>query len=160
MKIAVFPGSFDPITNGHLDVLTRVAPIFDAVVVAVLQNVNKRPLFTLEERLAMIRAAVQGLPTVRVDSFAGLLVDFARDVGAVAVIRGIRSAGDCTMEVQMANMNRRLQPQLTTLLVPAAAEYAFVSSSLVKEVAGHGSDVTGLVPSSVGLALSAKFGPA
>jgi pantetheine-phosphate adenylyltransferase len=158
MKTAIYPGSFDPMTNGHLDVLERAARAFDEVVVAVLNNPSKQPLFTVEERVRLIREVVADYPNVTVDHFQGLLVDYARLRQADAVVRGLREVGDFENELKMAQMNRHLNPDLVTVFIPTASQYAFVSSSLVKEVAAHGGDIGALVPSPVAAALTAKFG--
>ncbi len=148
MRRAVCPGSFDPLTVGHLDVLTRAAGLFDEVVVAVLVNESKSSLFTVEERLQMLEQGVADLTNVSVDTFAGLLVDFCRDRGATVIVKGVRSVVDLGYEVQMAHMNERLAG-VQTVLVPTAPDLSFVASSLVKEVARFGGDVSGLVPSYV-----------
>jgi len=148
VRRAVCPGSFDPLTVGHLDVLTRAAGLFDEVVVAVLVNESKSSLFTVEERLQMLEQGVADLTNVSVDTFAGLLVDFCRDRGATVIVKGVRSVVDLGYEVQMAHMNERLAG-VQTVLVPTAPDLSFVASSLVKEVARFGGDVSGLVPSYV-----------
>ncbi|MBA2772769.1 MAG: pantetheine-phosphate adenylyltransferase [Nocardioidaceae bacterium] len=148
MRRAVCPGSFDPLTVGHLDVLARAAGLFDEVVVAVLVNESKSSLFNVEERLEMLRRGVADLPNVSVDSFEGLLVDFCRDHDVTAIVKGVRSAVDLGYEVQMAHMNERLAA-VQTVLLPTAPDLSFVASSLVKEVARFGGDVSGLVPSFV-----------
>ena len=146
MRIAVFPGSFDPLTNGHLDIIRQASPLFDSLVVAVAHNSGKTPLFSMEERTSLIRESVRAFPNVTVDSFAGLLVDYAKSLGAVAAIRGLRDAGDVDFELRMAQMNRSLYDQCVTLLVPTNAKFAMVSSSLVKEVFSYGGDVSKFVP--------------
>ncbi|SFU56601.1 pantetheine-phosphate adenylyltransferase [Alicyclobacillus macrosporangiidus] len=157
MTRAVFPGSFDPMTNGHLEILGRVAPLFDEVRVAVLVNPDKRPLFSVEERMALMREVVRPWPNVRVDAFSGLLVDYVRREGVDVILRGLRSAVDFEAEMQMAQMNRHLYGGAVTLFVPSAPEYAFVSSSLVKQVAAGGGALEGLVPPPVASALMEKF---
>jgi pantetheine-phosphate adenylyltransferase len=145
---AVCPGSFDPVTNGHLDIVARAASLFDEVTVAVLVNPAKSGLFTLEERLEMLRDGVSGLPNVTVASFEGLLVDFCAERGISAIVRGMRGFGDVDHELQMAQMNRRLGG-VETVFLPASPEYSFLASSLLKEVAAYGGDVAGLVPDDV-----------
>ena len=142
---ALCPGTFDPVTNGHLDVIGRAARHFDTVVAAVLENPGKDPLFTLDERLGMLKEAVAGLDNVEVDSFSGLLVDFARDRSAGAVVKGLRAVSDFEYELQMAHMNRHLSG-VETFFVMSDPAWSYVSSSLIKDVAGHGGDVSGLLP--------------
>ena len=144
--IALFPGSFDPITNGHLDIISRGARLFDQVVVAILVNIEKSPLFTVPERVALLREVLAELPNVSVDTFDGLLVDYARRRRATAVVRGLRAISDFEYEMQMALMNRRLSPELETVFMMPAEAYSYVSSRLVKEVFALGGSITGLVP--------------
>ena len=144
---AIYPGSFDPLTNGHLDLIARGAKIVDELVVGILRNADKgKPLFSVPERLDMITEAVAGFSNVRVDTFDGLLVDFARAQGAQAVLRGIRAISDYEYEFQMAMMNRKLDPGLETLFMMPAEKYTYVSSRLVKNVFHLGGDVSTLVP--------------
>ncbi|MBT9332914.1 pantetheine-phosphate adenylyltransferase [Paracidobacterium acidisoli] len=143
---AIYPGSFDPVTNGHLDLIARGAKIFDHVVVAILKNATKNPLFTVEERVEMLTEAVTGFDNVSIATFDGLLVDFARQQQAQAVLRGIRAISDYEYELQMAHMNRRLARELETIFLMPDARYSFVSSRLVKEVFELGGSVEGLVP--------------
>ena len=157
MHRVVYPGSFDPLTNGHLDVVGRAAELFDGVVVAVGVNLAKRYLFDAEERVAMLREATANLPGVEVATFDGLLVDFCREHGAVAIVKGLRAVTDFDSELQMAQMNLRLSG-VETVLMPTSPEYSYLSSSLVKEVAGYGGDVSGLVPDQVLCRLAAAFG--
>lgn len=157
MTIAIYPGSFDPITSGHLDMLERASRLFQQVIVAVLQNPMKTPLFTVQERMELIREATRSFPNVMVDSFMGLLVDYAKLKGASAIIRGLREVSDFENELKMAHMNRHLNPDVTTLFIPTNPKFSFVSSSLVKEVASHGGSVHGFVPEPVEQALYAKF---
>jgi len=145
---AVCPGSFDPVTNGHLDVVARAATLFDEVTVAVLVNPAKSGLFTIDERLDMLRDCVSNLHRVRVASFDGLLVDFCAERGISAIVRGMRGLGDVDHELQMAQMNRRLTG-VETVFLPASPQYSFLASSLLKEVAAYGGDVAGLVPDEV-----------
>jgi pantetheine-phosphate adenylyltransferase len=154
---AIYPGTFDPLTNGHLDLIARGAKIVDELVVAILRNSEKgAPLFTVPERLEMIAEAVSRFPNVRVTTFDGLLVDFARQEGAKAVLRGIRAISDYEYEFQMAMMNRKLDPELETLFMMPAEKYTYVSSRLIKGVFNLGGDVSALVPELVMQRLRAK----
>jgi pantetheine-phosphate adenylyltransferase len=148
-RIAVYPGSFDPVHNGHLDIIERCRPLFDRVVVAVLQNDEKQPLFTVEQRLAMIGAEIGGASDCEVRSFSGLLVDFMDQVGAGIIIRGLRAVSDFEYEFQMALMNRRLNERVETMFMAPKEEYSYLSSRLVKEVFYLGGNLTGLVPAAV-----------
>jgi pantetheine-phosphate adenylyltransferase len=156
----VYPGSFDPLTNGHLDVIQRASRLFAKVTVAILENPNKRGqyLFTAEERLAIVREATAHLPNVEAATFSGLLVDFVKRVGAQAIVKGLRAVSDYEYELQMAHLNRQLLPGLETLFILSATRYSFVSSTMVKEIARHGGDVSKLVPPATLRALKAKFG--
>jgi pantetheine-phosphate adenylyltransferase len=157
-SLAVFPGSFDPITNGHLDIIARGLHVFDEVRVAILVNSEKQPLFTVAERVEIIRSTHQGNPRVTVDTFSGLLVDYARKVGASVIVRGIRALSDFEYEFQMALMNRRLDPRIETVFMMPAESYSYLSSRLVKEVFQLGGSVAGLVPALVERRLRAKYG--
>ncbi|HZZ51905.1 MAG TPA: pantetheine-phosphate adenylyltransferase [Pseudonocardia sp.] len=148
MRRAVCPGSFDPVTNGHLDIIERTAGLFDEIIVAVLRNQNKRGLFTVEERIEMIGEVTEHLPNVRVSSFNGLLVDFCVQHDVRAVVKGLRAVTDFDYELQMAQMNRRLSG-VDTLFMSTSPEYSFIASSLVKEVAKYGGDVAHLLPGPV-----------
>jgi len=156
-RVALYAGSFDPLTNGHLDILSRARRLADRVVVAILENDAKKPLFTVEERLAMLREIVGDDPAVPVRSVSGLLVDFAKQSGATLIVRGLRAVSDYEYELQMALMNRRLAPGIETVFLMAKEEYSYVSSRLVKEVARLRGDLSGLVPSPVLKRLAAKF---
>ena len=158
MKSAVYPGTFDPITNGHLDILKQALIIFDRVVIAVAPNVSKSPLFSLEERLQMIRQSINQQNGVEVISSEGLTVELARQVKVQAIIRGIRTGEDLAAENQMALMNRRLAPELTTIAFFPGEPFAYVSSSLIKEVHKFGGDITHHVPPAVEKALEEKRG--
>jgi pantetheine-phosphate adenylyltransferase len=155
--LAIYPGSFDPITNGHLDLIDRAARLFDRLIVAILSNESKEPVFSVEERIEMLREVVTGYPNVEVDSFHGLLVDYAATRGATVIIRGIRAISDYEYELQMALMNRRLAPEIETMFMMAGEAYSFISSKLVKEVIGLGGDIRGLVPPSVEERLKERF---
>jgi pantetheine-phosphate adenylyltransferase len=155
-RIAVYPGTFDPITNGHADIMRRSLKIFDRVVVALAENVRKQPLFSIEERQTMIAEALDGDPRLEVDVFQGLLVDYVRRRKAGVVIRGLRALADFEYEFQQAHMNRHLAPEVETLFLMTNEESFYVSSSLVKEVALMGGDVSRMVPPSVVSALRAK----
>ncbi len=152
MRRAVCPGSFDPVTNGHLDIVRRAASLFDEVVVAIGTNTSKNRLFTPEERIAMLEQATASISGVRVAGFDGLIVDFCREIDAVAIVKGLRGAGDYEYELPMAQMNAHLS-DVETVFLPGAVGNAFVSSSLIKEVAALGGDVRGLVPDAVHAAL-------
>jgi pantetheine-phosphate adenylyltransferase len=153
---ALCPGTFDPVTNGHLDIIGRAAQIFETVVVGALENPSKQPMFTLEERVAMLKEACAAMPNVNVVSFRGLLVDFARAQGDAAIVKGLRAVSDYEYEIQMAQMNQRLAG-VETLLMPTSPTWSFLSSSLVKDVANLGGDVSGLVPDHVRDALSDRL---
>lgn len=157
MTIAVYPGSFDPPTLGHLDVVRRASGLFDEVVVAVLVNPDKRGLFAVEERLDFLREGTADWPGVTVDSFAGLLVDYCTDRNIGAIVKGLRAVSDFDYELQMAHMNRSLT-RVETVFLPAATEFSFVSSSLVKQVASYGGDITPYVPERVADALVDRLG--
>lgn len=149
MAIAVYPGSFDPVTNGHLDIISRAARIFDRVIVAVGRQANKKPLFTTEERMAMLKAVTEDLPNVEVDSFDGLLVQYVRRRGGNIVVRGLRAISDFDYEFQMTLTTKKLDENIETLFMMTSSEYSFLSSSIVKEVASYGGCVRGMVPPAV-----------
>lgn len=158
LSVAVYPGSFDPITNGHLDIIERGLSVFDEVIIAILVNLDKSPLFTVAERVALIRETYKGNRRVRVDTFSGLLVDYAERVGASVIVRGLRAISDFEYEFQMALMNRRLDPHIETVFMMPAESYSYVSSRLVKEVFQLGGPVRGLVPAVVERRLREKQG--
>jgi pantetheine-phosphate adenylyltransferase len=150
MRRAIFPGSFDPITNGHLDVIKRSSPLFDEMIVAVLDNAEKHPMFSVDERCEMLREVLPSVETgscvLKVASFSGLTADFARESGAIAIVRGIRAVSDYEYELRMALMNRRLEPSIETVFLMAGEEYSYVSSTLMKQVFELGGRVEGLIP--------------
>lgn len=146
MRKAVYPGSFDPITNGHLDLIQRGTRLFDQIIIAVLENEEKAPLFPVTERMELLRQTTRHMPSVEVHSFSGLLVDFMRKVNAQVVVRGLRAVSDFEYEFQMALMNRELSDRVETIFMMPAVEYTYVSSRLVKEVFRLGGDITRLVP--------------
>ena len=145
-KIAVYPGSFDPITNGHLDIIARSARLFDTVYVAILINSSKTPMFSLQERTEFIQQATKDLPNVKVVSFSGLLVDFLQQIGANVIVKGLRAVSDFEYEMQMALMNNKLSKDIETLFMMTSGRYSYLSSSIVKEVGRLGGDLAGLVP--------------
>jgi len=158
MRRAIYPGSFDPITNGHLDVIERARKLFDEVVVAVAHNDEKQPLFSLKDRLDLLRETAGKIDNVRIAEFEGLLVEFARNEEAGIVIRGLRAISDFEFEFQMALMNRKLDSTVETIFLMPKEEYTYLSSRIVKEIARLGGDVSGFVPACVAKALSRKFG--
>ena len=157
MLTAVYPGTFDPITRGHEDLVRRAVRLFDRVIVAVAEARNKRPFFTLEERVAMARDVLADVPHVRVEGFSGLLIDFVAEQGAIAVLRGLRAASDFEYEFQLAGMNRKLAPKIETLFLMPAEQYAYISSSLVREIARLGGNVGEFVHPHVKAALEERM---
>ena len=158
--IAIYPGSFDPPTNGHLDLIQRGAKIFETLVVAILRNSEKSPMFSVAERLEMLRELTSDLQNVRIDTFDGLMVEYAKSMDAMCVLRGIRAISDYEYELQMALMNRKIEPTLETVFMMPADKYSYVSSRLVREVAQVGGPVKGLVPEVVEQKLREKLDPA
>ncbi|MED4653559.1 pantetheine-phosphate adenylyltransferase [Bacillus pseudomycoides] len=156
-SIAISSGSFDPITLGHLDIIKRGAKVFDEVYVVVLNNSSKKPFFSVEERLELIREATKDIPNVKVDSHSGLLVEYAKMRNANAILRGLRAVSDFEYEMQITSMNRKLNENIETFFIMTNNQYSFLSSSIVKEVARYGGNVAGLVPSVVEHALKEKF---
>jgi len=146
MKLAVYPGSYDPLTNGHVDIIERGTHLFDKIIVAILVNVEKSPLFTMEERVEIVREVFKGRPNVEVDTFDGLLVDYVAKRKADVIVRGLRALSDFEAEFQMALMNRRLGPHIETVFMMPAEQYTYISSRLIKEVFSLGGQVRGLVP--------------
>jgi pantetheine-phosphate adenylyltransferase len=157
MRTAIYPGSFDPITNGHLDLVQRAAKLFDRVIVAVAENDGKKPLFTLPERVEMVKTSLQAIPGAEADSFDGLLVEYVDKQGGQAIIRGLRAVSDFEFEFQLALMNRKLNERVETIFMMPKDTYTFLSSRIVKEIARLGGDVGSFVPKHVRLALAAKF---
>ncbi len=157
-RIAIYPGTFDPITFGHLDIIERAGELFDRVIVTILRNPDKAPAFSIEERKTLIKAAAEKYPFVEVDVFNGLSVEYARKRGAVALIRGLRAVSDFEYEFQMALVNRRLAKELVTVYLMPHEKYTYINSTIVREVAAFGGDVSKFVPEAVEKALKAKFG--
>ncbi|EHA1080961.1 TPA: pantetheine-phosphate adenylyltransferase [Photobacterium damselae] len=153
----IYPGTFDPITNGHLDLIERAAAMFDTVIVGVAYNPTKKPLFDLDERVALAQSVTQHLPNVEIVGFSGLLVNFAKEHNANVLVRGLRAVSDFEYEFQLANMNRRLMPELETVFLTPAEENSFISSTIVKEVALHKGDVSQFVPNQISQALNKKL---
>ncbi|MCK0470642.1 pantetheine-phosphate adenylyltransferase [Halalkalibacter sp. APA_J-10(15)] len=156
-NIAVCPGSFDPITYGHIDIITRGSHVFDEVIIAVLHNRNKKPTFTMEERIKLIKEVTAHIPQVRVDTFDGLLIDYMKEKKARTIIRGLRAVSDFEYEMQVASINKKLGPEIETFFMMTNHQYSYLSSSIVKEVAKYDGDVSGLVPDIVENALRRKF---
>jgi len=156
-SIAVVPGSFDPITYGHLDIITRAAKVFDEIYISVLNNSSKSPLFTVEERMELIKQVTKDIPNVKVDTFHGLLVEYAATVNANAIVRGLRAVSDFEYEMQITSMNRLLDKGIETFFIMTNNQYSFLSSSIVKEVAQYHGEISELVPPEVEEALNSKF---
>lgn len=154
---AVYPGSFDPVTYGHLDIIERAARVVDEVIVAVLINSSKKPLFSIEERVEMLRETTKPFLNVTVETFQGLTVDFAREAGAKVMVRGLRAVSDFESEMQIAQTNHSLNPEIDTMFFTTSLEYAFLSSTIVREVASYGADVSGFVPLEVERRLREKY---
>ncbi len=157
MRIAVYPGSFDPVTNGHLDIIERSSKIFDIVIVSILENSTKKPMFTVEERIDFLKVVTKRFSNVKVDSFSGLLVNYLKEKEASVIIKGLRAISDFEYEFQMALMNRKLCPGIETIFLMTSNEYSFLSSSIVKEVARFGGCIKGLVPENVRKEVINKF---
>jgi pantetheine-phosphate adenylyltransferase len=156
-SIAVVPGSFDPITYGHLDIITRAAKVFDEIYISVLNNSSKSPLFTVEERMELIKQVTKDIPNVKVDTFHGLLVEYAASVNANTIVRGLRAVSDFEYEMQLTSMNRLLNKEIETFYMMTNNQYSFLSSSIVKEVAQYHGEISKLVPPEVEKALNSKF---
>ncbi|HTD68534.1 MAG TPA: pantetheine-phosphate adenylyltransferase [Candidatus Limnocylindria bacterium] len=157
MRTVIYPGSFDPFTNGHLDIAQRAAKLFDTVIVAVANNAEKKPLFTLEERVGFVQESIGHLPNVRVDSFSGLLVNYVEQCGGQAVIRGLRAISDFEFEFQLALMNRKLNERIETIFMMPKETYTFLSSRIIKEIARFNGDVRPFVPAHIEAALKKKL---
>ncbi|HSR16890.1 MAG TPA: pantetheine-phosphate adenylyltransferase [Ignavibacteriaceae bacterium] len=157
MKKVMYPGTFDPVTNGHIDIINRAKELFDAVVVTVAVNPGKTPLFSTEERLKLLRESLKDYTSITVDSFDGLVVDHAHEVGAIGIIRGLRAVSDFEYEFQMALMNRKLASDISTIFLMPHEKYTYLNSSIVKNLAGLNSDVSDFVPEIVNEALKKKF---
>ena len=157
MRIAVYPGSFDPVTNGHLDIIKRASKIYDKVIVGVLNNAGKKPLFTADERVDMLRDVTDHIENVEVDSFAGLLVDFAKSKGATVIVKGLRTVADFEYEFQMALLNKALNPEYETVFMMTDSKYSYISSSMVKELAGFKGNLAGLVPNEITERIEQKY---
>ena len=149
MKIAIYPGSFDPVTSGHLNIIRRAANIFDKLIVCVMVNAGKNPMFTLEERVAMIRKVTTDLPNVEVDASASLLAEYAREKGSCVIVKGLRAGSDFENEFQMAMINRKINPDLDTMFLTAEHEYMYMSSSTVKELGAYNVDLSGFLPEEI-----------
>ena len=149
MKIAIYPGSFDPVTLGHLDIIRRASVMFDRLIVAVMHNQNKQPMFSVEERTEMLRRTTGGLVNVEIASFGGLLADYAKQQGSCMIVKGLRAVSDFEYEFQMALANRKLNPELDTTFLMTSAEYMYLSSSVVKDIAVHGGSIAGFVPAEI-----------
>jgi len=158
-KIAVYPGSFDPITNGHVDIINRGLRMFDELIVLIAYNPNKKSLFSVDERLEMIRDAIKGYENIRVESFGGLLVDFVKDAGANVILRGLRALSDFEYEFQLALINRRLNRDIETVFLMTGYKWFYTSSTIINEAASHGGSVKGLVPEYVNQKLIEKYAP-
>ncbi len=149
MKIAVYPGSFDPVTLGHLDIIRRASALFDKLIVVVMHNVSKYPMFTAEERMHFLRRTTSGLPNVEIDGYSGLLADYAAKQGACTIVKGLRAVSDFDYEFSMALANRKLNAQVDTAFLMTSAEYMYLSSSMVKDIALHGGKITDFVPEEI-----------
>jgi len=157
MTTAIYPGSFDPLTNGHRDIIDRISRVFDKVIVSVLENPRKRPLFTIEERVEMLELITAKYKNVEIDSFHGLLVDYARKKNSDIIVKGLRSTGDFEFEFQMALINHKLAPAVETMFIMTNSEFSYISSSMVKEIAYYGGDISSLVPPEIHEKILAKI---
>lgn len=159
-RIAIYPGSFDPVTNGHIDIVQRGTHLFDHIIVTLLHNPNKKSLFSIKERMEMLRESMKDIPAISFDSFGGLLVDYANQCGAQAILRGMRAVSDFEFEFQMALMNRKLNRDVQTVFLMTGLRWIFTSSSIIKEAAQFGGDITDMVPPNVHRNIKRKFGKA
>ena len=157
MKRAVYTGSFDPVTNGHMDIIRRASEIFDVLIVSILNNKEKTPLFSVEERVKILEEATKDLPNVQIDSFSGLLVDYAREKDLHVIVRGLRAITDFEYELQMSQTNQKLDPNIETMFLTTSIEYSYLSSTTVREIAAFGRDLTQFVPEAVALELEKKM---
>ena len=158
MNIAIVPGSFDPITNGHLDIIKRTSGLFDTVYVSILSNSSKTPLFSIEERINLIKRVTKEIPNVKVECFTGLLVDYAREKDAKFIVKGLRAVSDYEYEVQMSLTNKQLAPEIETFFITTNSKYAYLSSSIVKEITKYGGDITEMVPPEIIQDIKEKIG--
>ena len=158
MNIAIVPGSFDPVTNGHLDIIRRTSGLFDTVYVSILSNSSKTPLFTIEERINLIERVTKDIPNVKVESFTGLLVDYAKEKNAKFIVKGLRAVSDYEYEVQMSLTNKQIAPEIETFFITTNSKYAYLSSSIVKEIAKYGGDITEMVPPEIIQDIKEKIG--
>lgn len=157
-KVAIYPGSFDPVTNGHIDIVKRGLKLFDKIIIAILHNSSKEFLFSIEERIEMIKISFENIPNIEVDAFDGLLVDYAKEKNACTILRGMRAVSDFEYEFQLALMNRRLSREIQTVFLMTGLRWIFTSSSIIKEAARYGGDIQGMVPPVVDKKLKEKFG--
>ncbi len=158
MKIAIVPGSFDPVTNGHIDIIKRTAELFDEVYVAILVNSSKKPLFSVEERIELLKHVTRDIENVKIESFSGLLVDFAKAKKANCIVKGLRAVSDYEYEVQMALTNKQIAPEIETLFIPTSGLYSYLSSSIVKEIAKYGGDLSQMLPNEIIEVIQNKIG--
>ncbi len=158
MNIAIVPGSFDPVTNGHLDIIKRTSALFDVVYVSILSNSAKTPLFSVEERIELIKRVTAGIENVKVETFTGLLVDYAREKKANFIVKGLRAVSDFEYEFQMSMINKHLAPEIETFFITTSSEYSYLSSSIVKEVAKFGGDLNGMLPNEIINDIQKKIG--
>lgn len=149
MRVGIYPGSFDPVTLGHLDIILRSSKMFDKLIIAVLRNSSKKPLFTVEERVKLLQKVTYNIPNIEIESFDGLLVDFAKKKDAIAIVRGLRAVSDFEYELQIAQTNHKIYPDIDTIFLTTGLEYSYLSSSIVREIASYGGDISQFVPESI-----------